>query len=181
MTELYLDGHRFDFEGSIAQTFQVNSLEDLETIQLSYTSTIKLPKTVNNIEKLERLGLVGIITRKPYNYLRADIIENGISCYFLEQRIPDASILQFASIVTNAKFLFLLLSIGAPPTHRKNQPYGALNKLFFPIQLISSSQTFRINSPKKKSILLVCGTTMITHFFKSEGKSPTTFQPMILK
>jgi hypothetical protein len=40
-----------------------------------------------------------------------DIIENGISCYFLEQRIPDASILQFASIVTNAKFLFLLLSI----------------------------------------------------------------------
>jgi len=40
-----------------------------------------------------------------------DIIENGISCYFLEQRTPDASILQFASIVTNAKFLFLLLSI----------------------------------------------------------------------
>ena len=38
-----------------------------------------------------------------------DVIENGMSCYFLYERAPDSLTLYIASIATNFKFLFLIV------------------------------------------------------------------------
>lgn len=40
-----------------------------------------------------------------------DIIENGISFYYLTQRAPSSLIVSLSSVATNVKFLFLILSL----------------------------------------------------------------------
>lgn len=79
MVEIRLNGQNLELEDddSISYTLQVNDIGDVQTRQASYTNSFKLPKTPNNTEMLQGLGLVGDTSRVPYRKVSCELLEDG--------------------------------------------------------------------------------------------------------
>ncbi|WP_314242684.1 hypothetical protein [Empedobacter tilapiae] len=80
MKELYLNNQLCELNPSdpIQYNFQVNDIGDVESRQATFTSTISLPKTKTNIRIMEGLGLVGDVSRLPYDKINAHLFEDTI-------------------------------------------------------------------------------------------------------
>jgi len=86
MTEVFINDNRLDLvDKSVAQTFQINDIGNLDTRQTSYTNRFKVPKTPNNIRLFNGLSFIGKYhevdldsEQFPYGTPQARIVENGI-------------------------------------------------------------------------------------------------------
>ena len=80
MKELYLNNQLCELNPSdpIQYNFQVKDIGDVESRQATFTSTISLPKTKTNIRIMEGLGLVGDVSRLPYDKINAHLFEDTI-------------------------------------------------------------------------------------------------------
>ncbi len=80
MKELYLNNQLCELNASdpIQYNFQVNDIGDVESRQATFTSTISLPKTKTNVRIMEGLGLVGDVSRLPYDKINAHLFEDTI-------------------------------------------------------------------------------------------------------
>lgn len=79
MIELYLNNTLIDIDNeSIAQTFQINDLGEIKIRKAGFTNKFSIPATPNNVDFFDFLGKDGNISRKPYERVDAQIIENGI-------------------------------------------------------------------------------------------------------
>ena len=73
------NGKVFDTEGlTITYVKQASDLGDITKANSSYSWSFKLPKTENNTEILLGLGMVGDISRRPYQIFHCQIVDNGI-------------------------------------------------------------------------------------------------------
>lgn len=70
--QLYIEGKLVDLSvgGKITRTLVANSLGDITAKQSSYSTTIKLPRTANNIQIFDGLGMVGNTSTSQYKRLR---------------------------------------------------------------------------------------------------------------
>jgi hypothetical protein len=77
--ELYIEGQRVDLSENttIALTFQINSIADLQNRNGNYSNIFKLPKTVINRGVFEDMDLINSDTNIPYQFLNARLIKNG--------------------------------------------------------------------------------------------------------
>jgi len=71
-------GDRLDVIGDVNYTKVVNDIGDISKVNTSYTWSLKFPKTPNNTNVLDGLGIDGSESTKPYETLKVAIIENGI-------------------------------------------------------------------------------------------------------
>ena len=79
MTELFLDGYKVELGNTtVAQTYQVNDLAEIENQQTNFTNRFKVPDTPNNVELMEQLGIPGNVSRKAYQRIPAKLVEDGI-------------------------------------------------------------------------------------------------------
>ncbi|WP_067151017.1 hypothetical protein [Pseudotamlana agarivorans] len=81
--ELLIEDKRVDLysDGKINRTLTLNSLGSITAKQSSYSNTIKLPKTANNIKIFDGLGIVGNTSRMPYNRLKCSYLYNSIPIF----------------------------------------------------------------------------------------------------
>jgi hypothetical protein len=65
---LFINGEELDMNPlkRISETYQVNDLFDFKDRQTSFTSTFSIPRTANNVNILQGLGLVGSTSNVPY-------------------------------------------------------------------------------------------------------------------
>jgi hypothetical protein len=63
---------------SIKYTMQVNDIGDLSTRQCNYTDGFSVPKSRNNTQFFNQLGLVGDVSQFPYQKVNVDLLDNGI-------------------------------------------------------------------------------------------------------
>jgi len=77
--ELYIEDQRVDLSENttIALTFQINSIADLQNRNGNYSNIFKLPKTVINRGVFEDMDLINSDTNIPYQFLNARLIKNG--------------------------------------------------------------------------------------------------------
>lgn len=77
MKELYLNNQWIELNQSepIQYNFQVNDIGDVESRQATFTNTIEIPRTPENVKLLNGLGLVGDNSRLPYQKIKADLFE----------------------------------------------------------------------------------------------------------
>ncbi|MDB9980508.1 hypothetical protein OAD61_00200 [bacterium] len=72
-------GKVFDTTGvSITYTKQASDLGDITKANSSYSWGFKMPKTKNNTSILRGLGLIGDVSRIPYETYHCQIVDNGI-------------------------------------------------------------------------------------------------------
>jgi hypothetical protein len=81
--ELYIEDKRVDLYvgGKIQRTLTLNSLGNITAKQSSYSNTIKLPKTANNILIFEGLGIEGNSSTSPYKRLKCDYYYNKLPVF----------------------------------------------------------------------------------------------------
>lgn len=81
MVEIFLNNQSLELDNDIELTYtlQVNDIGDVATRQASYISGIKLPKTPNNTQILQGLGLVGDTSRLPYQKPTCQVIDDGFA------------------------------------------------------------------------------------------------------
>lgn len=83
MTELYINGQKVDFEVSDNKDFeysiQVHDLASVESVNASYTTSFKVPKTKRNVEIFKSLGLTGAISNLPYKKTSARLVVDGVT------------------------------------------------------------------------------------------------------
>lgn len=81
--ELLIQNKRVDLyqDGKINRTLTLNSLGNITAKQSSYSQTIKLPRTANNILIFEGLGIAGNTSELAYNKLRCDYLYNSIPIF----------------------------------------------------------------------------------------------------
>ncbi len=77
-------GERLDVEGGIKYTFQTSEIGNISEVNSSWGWSMKFPKSINNIQIFEGLGLVGSTSGIPYmlievsvNYSGVPIVEKG--------------------------------------------------------------------------------------------------------
>lgn len=76
---LRINGHLIDLPSKpITRKIQIASVGDIKSRKSSFSYSIKLPMTDNNIEVLDFLGVIGNTSRKPFERLEADYIVGGI-------------------------------------------------------------------------------------------------------
>ncbi|WP_312922175.1 hypothetical protein [Empedobacter brevis] len=82
MTELFINGNKVDFDVNDNKDFeysiQVHDLASVESVNASYTTNFKLPKTKKNVEIFKSLGLVGAISNIPYKKISARLVVDGV-------------------------------------------------------------------------------------------------------
>lgn len=77
--KLYINNIKMELiPRSVGLTLQVNDIAEIKDRNAHYSNNIKLPKTPNNIATLEQLGLIGNITRIPYETVNVKYVLNGI-------------------------------------------------------------------------------------------------------
>lgn len=77
--ELYINNTLIELPvNSVSQTLQINDIADIKDRNSNYSNNIKIPKTPNNIETMELLGIVGNTTRIPYLTVDVKYVVNGI-------------------------------------------------------------------------------------------------------
>jgi hypothetical protein len=76
---LYLNNILFDLKGkSITRKIQIGNIGDVSTRKSSYSYTLKLANTKNNIRALDMLGVMGNTSRKPYEVVSAIYLVEGL-------------------------------------------------------------------------------------------------------
>lgn len=77
-------GERLDVEGGIKYTFQTSEIGNISEVNSSWGWSMKFPKSINNVQIFEGLGLVGSTSGIPYmlievsvNYSGVPIVEKG--------------------------------------------------------------------------------------------------------
>lgn len=68
ITDLWVEGRRIDLysDTNIRHTFQVNDIAELKDRQTSFTNSFTAPKTPNNVQTFDGLGLPSDTSRVPY-------------------------------------------------------------------------------------------------------------------
>ncbi|MGV0964774.1 hypothetical protein [Empedobacter falsenii] len=83
MTELYINSQKVDFEINDNKDFeysiQVHDLASVESVNASYSTSFKLPKTKRNTEIFKSLGLTGAISNIPYKKTSAKLVVDGVT------------------------------------------------------------------------------------------------------
>lgn len=83
MTELYINNQKVDFEiqdnKELEYNIQVHDLASVESVNASYTTSFKLPKTKRNVEIFKSLGLVGALSNVPYKKTSARLVVDGVT------------------------------------------------------------------------------------------------------
>lgn len=83
MTELYINGNKVDFEINDNKDFeysiQVHDLASVESVNASYTTSFKVPKTKRNVEIFKSLGLTGALSNIPYKKTSAKLVVDGVT------------------------------------------------------------------------------------------------------
>ncbi|MBP0904839.1 hypothetical protein ACFSKN_04770 [Mariniflexile gromovii] len=89
--ELLIENQRVDIdgEGKIQRTLTLNSLGSITAKQSSYSNTIKLPKTANNIKIFDGLSINGNTSNKPYERLVCSYLYNSIPVFLNGYAIID--------------------------------------------------------------------------------------------
>lgn len=76
---LFINGNLIELqERTVSRNLQINDFREVKDRQANYSNTIKIPKTANNIEVFENLGLNGSTTRIPYESISIKYVLNGI-------------------------------------------------------------------------------------------------------
>ena len=76
---LYLNNILVDLESKpVTRKIQVSDVGDITAIKSSFSYTVNIPKTSRNIETLEMLGVIGNQSRKPYEAISVDYVEDNI-------------------------------------------------------------------------------------------------------
>lgn len=77
---LYLNGNLIDLpEKPITRKLQVGDVAEVGAIKSSFSYTIDIPATSRNIKILDMLGAQGNASRKPYENVYCDYVEDNIS------------------------------------------------------------------------------------------------------
>ena len=63
---------------NIKYTLQNNDIADLESRQCNYTNSFSVPKTFKNVQTFKQLGLVGDVSKLPYQKVTATLTDNGV-------------------------------------------------------------------------------------------------------
>lgn len=63
---------------TVSRSLQINDFRETKDRQSNYSNSIKIPKTYQNTEAFESLGLVGIFSRLPYKNVKVKYVVNGI-------------------------------------------------------------------------------------------------------
>lgn len=80
MLVLIVNGNELEIpDESIKYTIQNNNISDLESRQCNYTNSFSIPKIRLKVHYLNELGLVGDVSRLPYEKVSASILENGVN------------------------------------------------------------------------------------------------------
>lgn len=83
MTELYINLQKVDFEIESNKDFeysiQVHDLASVESVNASYTTSFKIPKTWKNVEIFKSLGLTGAVSNLPYKKTSAKLVVDGVT------------------------------------------------------------------------------------------------------
>jgi hypothetical protein len=81
--ELLIENQRVDLYegGKITRTMILNDLGTITSKQSTYSQTIKIPRTANNIKIFQGLGIAGNTSQLPYDRLRCDYLYNGIPVF----------------------------------------------------------------------------------------------------
>lgn len=66
------------FPKSVTRKLQIADVGDIASRKSTYSYSIKLPKTSNNIQLLDMLGIIGNTSRKPFEKIVADYVVGGI-------------------------------------------------------------------------------------------------------
>ena len=82
--QLFINGKAIDVSPSerVAITFQRNDLADISKANTSYTNKFKIPKTPNNVNAFEYLGVNGFSTRVPYRLNDVSLVDNSIQIIY---------------------------------------------------------------------------------------------------
>ena len=73
--KLYIEGLEMQIKdvNRLAQTKQRNNITNLHNRQTNATNSFSLPKTPNNVQHMELLGVVGNKSTRPYKKLNANL------------------------------------------------------------------------------------------------------------
>lgn len=79
MVELIVDGQKMDLpeDVQIKRTLQVHDIADVSSVNASHTNSFKLPKSPNNTQVLQGLGLFGDTSLIPYRKTQSNLLEDG--------------------------------------------------------------------------------------------------------
>ena len=110
--DLYINDNLMDTtDDPIAVTYQANDLGDISSRQVSFSTTIEMPKTERNIANMELLGIPGSVSTIPYRKTKGKIVDDGF-----EQlpsgavRITETAETYKAAVYEEVKDLFETLS-----------------------------------------------------------------------
>lgn len=77
---LFLNKKRIDLDKtSIVRKIRIADVFNVSERKSSFSYTVKLPRTANNIRVLDMLGVEGNTSRKPYEKIRADYIVDNVN------------------------------------------------------------------------------------------------------
>ncbi len=102
MIRLYINGAQADlFESEkIQYQKQVNSLKDLSSRQANLSFSFKLPRTANNIQIFQGLGITGSNSQTPYVKNESRLFVGNVCLVFSGWTIPDATTKDYFEIHT---------------------------------------------------------------------------------
>lgn len=72
-------GQKLNVTGDVNYTKSVANIGDISKVNSSFTWSLKFPKTPNNAQILEGLGIVGSESLAPYKAIKVAILDNGFS------------------------------------------------------------------------------------------------------
>ncbi|WP_048331026.1 hypothetical protein [Bizionia psychrotolerans] len=80
MNRIIVNGEDLDLypEDNINLNMKVNDISDISTRNSTYSNTVKIPATLNNKRIFNYLGIIGNISRKPYEKVRCKYISNNL-------------------------------------------------------------------------------------------------------
>lgn len=81
MVELIINGQSINLyqNQQLSYTRRAADFGQVASVASSYTSVFKAPRSLNNVKTFEGLGIAGDTSRTPYQALRGDLVEDGIT------------------------------------------------------------------------------------------------------
>lgn len=77
--QLFLNKKRVDLlPKPITRKIQIADIGDIASRKSTYSYSIKIPRTSNNIQVLDMLGVIGNVSRKPFENVVADYVVDGV-------------------------------------------------------------------------------------------------------
>ena len=79
MIQIFINGEELELEDlDFGINFQSNNIGDISTRNASYSNTVKVPKTPNNLRILGFISLVGNTSTAPYTILDTRVVSDGV-------------------------------------------------------------------------------------------------------